>query len=246
MKIAHKLVIDFVRNNHVEVEITKGSTNTVELDMMLLEDGKKVDAFKIGAVSLKAIWPDGGVTFADAGDMSEEGHVYYTVSDSIMNTVGKNTCILQLVGKEGGIVNSFEFYIIVKSQLFDENQYLSNNDLLGFRTYMLRAQDAARESEEVKRLLELAYGRTDDVISDLKKEKDTYEKFLEELKQRIENGEFNGRPGEPGRNGSDGIVAEGHGIIAFQIIDGDLICHYYGTEAPPVSINTAGELEFKY
>ena len=58
MKIAHKLVIDFVRNNHVEVEITKGSTNTVELDMMLLEDGKKVDAFKIGAVSLKAIWPD--------------------------------------------------------------------------------------------------------------------------------------------------------------------------------------------
>lgn len=246
MKITRKLVIDFARNYHVEVEITKGSANTVELDMALLEDGKKVAASEIGAVSLKAIWPDGGITFADVGDMSEEGHVYYTVSDSIMNTVGKNTCILQLIGKEGEIVNSFEFYIIVKSQLFDENRYLSENDLLGFRTYMLRAQDAARESEGVKRLLELAYGSTEDVITDLKNEKETYEKFLTELKQRIANGEFNGRPGEPGENGSNGIVAEGHGIIAFQIIDGDLICHYYGTETPPLSINAAGELEFEY
>ena len=60
------------------------------------------------------------------------------------------------------------------------------------------------------------------------------------------DGYFNGAPGKQGERGSDAIVAEGAGILAFQILDGNLMCYYYQQDPPPMEINGDGELVYLY
>ena len=241
MNVIHKIALDLAQNNYIEIEVAKGSENTIVLQFFFLESGKKYDMSEVGAVSFKAITPDQSIVFNDTSKVQENGSVLYAISERIMETPGRTTCTLQLIGSKGEVVSSFEFYIRVKAQLFDENDYISEDDLQGFRAYMIRAENAAEACEALKQLLNVTYGGKEDLIGDLSDQKLEYEEFLEDLKERIANGEFNGPRGEPGKDGADAIVTEGTGIMAFQIIGADLYCYYFGDQ-PNVIINTDGDL----
>lgn len=246
MVITHKVAIDFARNNYIDIEVTKSSSYTVLLEMHLLENGKEMDLSGIGAVSFKATKPDGNIVFNDVEHIVSSGHIEYMISKSIMEVTGKTVCVLQLIDTVGKVLNSFEFYVTVMPSLYDEDDFISDSDLSGFRTYMIRAEKAAEESEGVKNQIELAYGSLADTSNTLSGMKKEYVSYLDELKERVNSGEFNGKPGPPGKDGANAVVTEVQGFIAFQIVGENLYCFYSGDEPPNIAMNERGELEIQY
>lgn len=246
MVLKHKIVVDFARNRYIEVEVTKGSKNMVVLQLYLLENGKKIDVEQIGAISFKAEKPDGNIVFNDVDRVMEDGHVEYVISESIMGVAGKTVCVLQMVDQDGKVLNSFEFYILVQSSLYDEESMVSASDMSGFRAYMIRAENAAKDSEEVKSKINTAYGSMEELLGKLHEIKTEYVGYMDELQEKVEGGAFNGARGQQGENGADAIVTETSGLIAFQIEEGNLVCNYYGDTAPDIRMNEFGELEFGF
>lgn len=57
MNVIHKIALDLAQNNYIEIEVAKGSENTIVLQFFFLESGKKYDMSEVGAVSFKAITP---------------------------------------------------------------------------------------------------------------------------------------------------------------------------------------------
>lgn len=246
MKIRHKVVLDLLKRTHIEVEIARCSRDTVVLEFYLLENGKKFDMTQAGAVSFKAVKPDGSIVFNDVDGILADGKVEYTISESILEAAGRTVCEIQLIGQEDDVITSFEFYILVRPMLFDENEYVSENELSGFRSYMIRAENAAKQSEGIKNMMEVTYGTMDEIIGDLNGVKEEYVTYMEELQQKVENGEFNGQRGPQGENGADAVVVEAKGLMGFQIVEGDLWCYYYGDTPPDLAINESGELVYEF
>ena len=246
MKIRHKVVLDLLKRTHIEVEIARCSRDTVVLEIFLLENGKKFDMTQAGAVSFKAVKPDGSIVFNDVDGILADGKVEYTISESILEAAGRTVCEIQLIGQEDDVITSFEFYILVRPMLFDENEYVSENELSGFRSYMIRAENAAKQSEGIKNMMEVTYGTMDEIIGDLNGVKEEYVTYMEELQQKVENGEFNGQRGPQGENGADAVVVEAKGLMGFQIVEGDLWCYYYGDTPPDLAINESGELVYEF
>lgn len=244
MKIRHKVVIDMAKKDYVEVEVTKSSKNTIFLDFYLLDNGKGFDMEEVGAVSFKAIKPDGGIVFNDTV-IVEDGKIEYGISESIMNAPGQTVCELQLADENGGIINSFEFYIQVQQALYDENNYISENDLSGIRAYMLRAEKAVVDSENVRNQIVVTYGTLNDIVGSLNSVKEDYVTYIEELQEKVNSGEFNGARGPQGENGADAVVTETKGIMAFQIVGANLVCYYYGDEEPDMRI-VKGDLIYSF
>jgi len=252
MNLVINMILDLSTNSRkstVEIKQTDRSTRT--LRMTLLDGNKPIDMSDVRTATIKGIKPDETIVYAaaeiekDAED-NNKNVVLYTMSDHVTEASGKITCELQLVTGAGEIIQSFDFYIDVINQLYDEDDILSESDLSGFKAYMIRTLNAALITERTKNAFEDTYGTIATIKEELEQEITDCQAFLDEVQYLLDTGAFIGSRGPQGENGSNGIIVEGAQVIAFEIVDDELVCYYEGDEAPAIEMNDDGELEWSY
>lgn len=251
MNIVHKLVIDLQNNRSIIVEVKKGGGNAYTLEMMLVSGGKVLDMSDIYTATIKAVKPDESIIYADATIIQdEEGHntnkVVYTLTDACLAVTGKSVYEVELMDSNGITVNSFDFYVNVINELFNEDDLWNQSDTSAVRSYMARTLSAAKASEELLNTFNVTYGSAEEIIGELNGELQVYEEYMTELQEKVDSGAFIGARGPQGENGADAVVTDTTAVLGFQIVDGNLICYHYADGVPPVSINDNGELVYSY
>ena len=251
MNLNYNMVVDVFNNARTNtVEVKKGGKNAITLTFTILNNGFPFDMTDVVMVSCKGVKPDDSIIYA-ACDISkdEEGNntniVTHTLSDESLSVAGRSTYELSLVDGDGNIVLTFDFYIYVIANQFDESDLWSQNNVSAVASYMNRALKAATSAEEISNTFIVSYGQIQEILNELQNEYEYYVDYLNELQQKVADGEFNGAPGPQGPQGENGVVAEGDGFIALSIKDGNLVVYYYDN-VPPLSINNEGHLVYTY
>lgn len=243
MKIVYRMVLDLQHPNRQNIaEIKQKDYQGHLLEMTLLNNGVPMDMSDVAAATLKGIY-DGTdfIIYTDATiRKDEEGNntnvVEYEIGKTIIDTSGRYTFELELLGEDHTVVSSFEFYIVIRNTLYDEDDYLSESDLSGFRSYMLRTFNAAKEAENVEQKFEIAYGTVEEAVNKLNETEEHYAHMLEDLEEKVETGYFIGPAGPQGENGHDAIVTDLSGLVAFEIKGKDLFMQYGAIDPPDVEI----------
>ena len=249
MNLVTNIILDLSTNNRKSIaELKQTDRSTRTLRFTLLDGNKPLD---MSDVLIKGIKPDETVVYAAAEiEKDEEGNnknvVNYTISDHVTEASGEITCELQLVTGAGEIIQSFDFYIDVINQLYDEDDILSESDLSGFKAYMIRTLNAALITERTKNAFEDTYGTISTIAESLEQEITDCQAFLEELQRLLDTGAFIGPRGPQGENGTNGVIVEGSQVVAFDIVDDELVCYYVGEEEPDIEMNDDGELQWNY
>lgn len=252
MNITNNIVIDLQnsKRKHI-VEVKQSDRSTRVLRFTVLSSNKPFDMSNVYTATVKGIKPDDTVIYAAADiEKDEEGNntntLTYTMSDHVTNVTGTITFELQLLSSKGEIINSFDFYVDVINQLYDEDNIISESDLSGFKAYLVRTLNAAIKTESIEKSFEETYGTVASIKEKLEKELEECQSFLDDLEEMLESGAFIGARGPQGENGRDAVVSEGSQIIGFQLVDDELICYYYGEGEPNISMNDDGEIVWTY
>ena len=248
MNVTNNIVIDLQnsKRKHI-VEVKQSDRSTRVFRFTVLSNNKPFDMSDVYTATVKGIKPDETIVYAAAEiEKDEEGnntnYVTYTMSDHVTSVAGTITFELQLLSSLGEIITSFDFYVDVINQLYDEDNIISESDLSGFKAYMIKSMSAALKAESVEKAFEALYGTLASIEAEWQMQLEECETFLDNLEEMVESGAFIGARGPQGENGADAIITEGNQIMGFQIIDGDLICSYYGTGAPDIAMNDDGAL----
>lgn len=228
-------------NRSINIELMRNDDRAREINFSIMSNGKKLDTKDIEIATIKGVKPDGTIIYSDCA-IKEDGTVVYEISDNMASVEGKVTLMLELWSMANEMIQSFEFYILVKNQLFDENDFMSTNDLGGFKSYMTRAQAAANAAEYVKNAFEVENGSLTQIKQEYENTLDEYNDFYDDLKHKADTGYFNGAQGIQGENGRDAVVMEAQGVMGFEIEGTNLILSYYTEEIPPLRINEDGHL----
>lgn len=200
MSVVHKVVIDFAKNHYIEIEVTKGSKT--ELEFYLLNQGKQMTDDDVAFLTLKAETPDGKVVYRELDFSNKCGK--YEISDTISNVAGKTVCILQAVGEDLEQINSFEFYISVQAPLFDENEYVGEDEITAVRSYVQRAEKAADKSEAAQGDIEEKKEELKKALEDAKETEEKIAECMEQIQDDMEKGKYVGAQGIQGPEGPQG------------------------------------------
>ena len=252
MQLVYNMVVDLFNNARTNtLEVKKGNINSVQMRFTILNNGNPFDMTGVVMASAKGVKPDDSIIYSACEiEKDEEDNpinvVTFTLSDEATAVSGRSTYELSLADENGNLIQSFDFYIYVVSNLFDESDQWGKSDVSAVASYMARTLKAAMDAEQLIATFVVAYGQVEDVLNRLNNEYDYYVEYINELQERVTRGDFNGARGSQGEPGANAIVTESEGIMAFQILDGDLNVYYYGEEAPPLSINDDGELVYNY
>lgn len=250
LDVKHKVVIDFAKHNYIEVEITKGSENSTVLELYLTNQGQEIPMEDIAIVTVTATTPSEGKIFKE---LSVEGkYVLYPISNGIQNEAGKTVCELQATGWNGVTVNSFEFYINVKQNIFDDSMLVTADDITAVKTCVVRAEKAAVASEEVEQNIKEKEQQLLEDTQIAKNTKEEFEIYVKNLQEEIKKGKFigapgiQGPPGEPGKEGKQGpqgkqgntgesgVVTPTSGFFTLSVdADGNVYASYPDEENPP-------------
>lgn len=245
MNLHYPITLDFSKNQHIEIEITKDSKNTILLDIYPVFSNKHSALVEVSEASVKGVTSKGKIIFDETAIVNNE-YILYRINETILKSTGKTTCVMQLLDRNANVINSFEFYVYVVNQMYDENDYVSDEDLIGFRGYKIRAEQAADRAEELADDVRVKVIELHDAIEKADKAGTQFNEKVTELEERIQNGEFTGARGPQGNDGSNAVIAESDGFIAFDIEDGDLIMYYTGDNAPDCYIDENGCLVYNY
>lgn len=247
MNVVYKIILDVqhpTRTNRIAIKQRDHKSRT--LQFTLLNNGAALDMTSVLYATIKGVKPDGeSVIYADAEIAQEDGVntnvVKYVIDDSFVETAGRYTMELQLLDSESTVLSSFEFYIEIQNQLYDEDDYVTESDLSGFRSYMIRNLNATEKSESIENKFESAYGSIESVVNDLTEIKEEYADMMADLEEKVDTGYFIGARGPQGENGADAVVTELEGLFALQIVGADLVLQY-GSTAPPALAIVGDEL----
>ena len=154
LKITYPMVVDMARpNKYNTLLVMKNDTNTREIKFVLMNDGRPFDTSECDTVTVKAIKPDQSIVYDDAVvSQDEDGNnineIVYTLPADLTNVSGKTVMTLTLMNSTEQI-SSFEFYVNTRNELYNEDDYASDDDLSGFRDLLARAQAAIAAVESM-------------------------------------------------------------------------------------------------
>lgn len=245
MEVKYNLTVNLDRQEASNtIRMKQGDKDARVLYFHLMAAGRPFPVETVYAGSIKAIKSDGKVVFDTVSVENEK--VFYKVPDAMTDTVGEVVCEIQLLAEDDSFLTSFPFYITVLRNTYDESVYMSEDYTDGFKTYMTLTYKLYKDVKEIANKFDINYGNLEEFTRNMEEIRKRYDEYLEELKEKVADGYFNGAPGKQGEKGADAVVAEGAGIIAFQVLDGDLVCFYYAEDPPPLEINDDGELVYSY
>lgn len=205
----------------------------------ILSNGKRMMDFE--SACIKANKPDGKVVY---DEVSMEETMHYDLIEQFTSTAGEVECELELYGKNGQKISTPSFYLTVQRNVYDTDNFVSENVLSGLQAYVTSAHEALRQAQEIALKFEMSHGTLEEVLEEMEGTKETYVTYIEKLQEKVNEGYFNGERGPKGEDGANAVITEGSGIMGFQIVDGKLLCYYYN-EIPPLEINEKGHLIYR-
>ena len=153
MEVKYPAVVDFARpNKTTTLNISEGDTYSRVLLFTLLADKKPFDMIDVTTATIRGVKEDGSVIFGDAKivcdeDGTKQNQIEYTIPAAVADTAGKSTMTITLMSSSGGQITSFEFYVVCENALYNEDDYISETDLNGFRDLMNRCVSSLETME---------------------------------------------------------------------------------------------------
>lgn len=243
MKVPYNLTVNLDNPAAInQIIVKQGDGPSRRMIFNIISNGKKMESSEVIFATFEAVKPDGTIVHDQI--TIEEGMIYYDLAEQITAVPGEVECEIELLCNEGSSISSFPIYITVQQKTYSIERIVSENDTKSIKAYLAAAYEILREVGQIDERFDLVYGSMAEVLKELENSKKDYVTYISELKTKVQEGYFNGQNGQQGENGADAIVVEGNGIMAFQIVEGDLLC-YYWTEEPPLFIDEAGNLIYR-
>lgn len=151
----YNMVIDFARPTKSNtIVVSEYDANTRNCNFKLLFDKQPFDMTGVVSAIVKATTSQGTIVFGEATihEDSEGNYINelsYLLPAQITDTAGNTTMTIELQDNVGGRITSFEFYIKVRNALYNEDDYIDDDDLEGFRDLLQRSQAALAAMEEM-------------------------------------------------------------------------------------------------
>lgn len=223
MNVIYRMNLDVAHPTRMHtLTVKQNDHKSREIEFRLFSNGEPLDMTDVLFATIKGIKPDGeSVIYADAE--IQENVIRYVIADSFVEVPGRYAMELELLSSESEVLSSFDFHIDVQNQLYDEDDYVTESDLNGFRSYMLQTKNAAMRAETIAREFSAGYGDIGVLVEQLRELKESLDDTIEDLEQKVADGFFNGAQGE---RGSDAVVTEMPGLVSLQIVGTNLIATY--------------------
>lgn len=153
MVITYTMVIDFARPYKTNtLLVVKDDANSRKIRFILMDNGKTFDTSDVMQVIVKAIKPDGSLVLG-VGDVSVDedenpiNEITYLIPDTLTDVTGKSVLTLTLIGGSQEQLSTFEFYLNVRNELYNEDDVADEDDLTGLRDLITRARAAIEAIE---------------------------------------------------------------------------------------------------
>lgn len=153
MNVKYNMVVDFARPSKSNtIIISEGDANSRVCCFTLLFNKQAFDMIDVTVATVKAVKQNGSVVYGDAEITTDEtgnkiNEVLYTIPGTITDEAGKVAMTITLMSSQGEQITSFEFYLTVRNALYNEDDYISEEDLSGFRDLLNRAMAALEKME---------------------------------------------------------------------------------------------------
>ena len=142
----YDMVVDFARPNKSNtVLIAENDANSRNCNFKLLFDKAPFDMDGVVSASVMAVLPGGGRVYGDATiKQDDEGNNINELSYLIPVVL-----TITLADNLGARITSFEFYIKVRNALYNEDDFIDDDDLEGFRDLLARSRAALERMEQM-------------------------------------------------------------------------------------------------
>lgn len=153
MKVIYDLVVDFARPNKSNtIIISEGDKNSRLLHFTLLANKQPMDMIDVSVATVKGIKADGSVIYGDALIVKDDegnnlNELEYVIPANFTDLANKVTMTITLMANDGSTISSFEYYVEVRNALYSEDDYISQEDLNGFRDLLNRCMAALEKME---------------------------------------------------------------------------------------------------
>lgn len=155
MVVNYNLVVDFARPSKSNtILIAEDDANSRNCRFTLLADKQPFDMTDVVTAVVNGILPDGSIVIDEAtivkdADENNTNVVEYLVPNAFAATPGSITLTISLNDNLGSRITSFEFYLKVRNALYNEDDYINDEDLDGFRDLLARSQAALEKMEQM-------------------------------------------------------------------------------------------------
>lgn len=160
MVIEHKIVLDFARTLKSDtITVSKGDADSRKITLLLFADGEPLDLSDVTSAVINANTNDIAEVSISA-TVDEDGHLaYFTLPADLTNVAGKRSYTLTLI-TDYTQITSPEWYINVVSQLRDDSDALTREDILGFQETLARIEDMYEAAQQTTSTLPNPYALT--------------------------------------------------------------------------------------
>lgn len=242
MQRTYDVLIDIANPRQNIICLKRGDKRASNIKFKIMNKSQLFDLTDAFIATVKGVKPDSTVIYADAEIDTENSVITFELPEQATTVIGKSIYDITIQDENLGIITTFDFYITVENNTFDETDYLSQNDLSAFRAYMLQTQKNSDETRLFVNAFREAYGDEQELINEQQTLYEFFESYLAWLRSAVEDGYFNGARGERGADGLNGVISDIGLIVGFEFNQaGDLIVHYSDSTLD-FSINDAGEL----
>lgn len=151
--VRYDLVVDFARPSKSNtIIISEGDTNSRITHFTLLANKTPMNMIDVTSATVRGVKEDGSVIFGDATIITDDddnklNEIEYVIPASVTDTAGNVTMTITLLGSDNSQITSFEFYLKVRNALYNEDDYVSESDLSGFRDLLTRCLTAVQKIE---------------------------------------------------------------------------------------------------
>lgn len=154
MQVKYDLVVDFARPTKSNtIIIAEGDANSRVAHFVLLANKVPMQMTDVTVATVKAIKDDGSVIYGDATFIEDDegnklNEIEYTIPSAMTDYAGNVAMTITLMSATHETITSWEFYIKVRNALYNEDDYVSESDLSGFRDLLNRSEAAVKRIEE--------------------------------------------------------------------------------------------------
>ena len=151
----YNMIVDFARPTKTNtIIISENDANSRNCNFQLLFDKAPFDMTGVITALVKGITSSGSIIWGQATiNMDDEGNplpeVSFLLPASISESAGNIVMVIELQGDNGEIITSFETYLKVRNALYNEDDYVSEDDMEGFRDLLTRSRQALERMEQM-------------------------------------------------------------------------------------------------
>lgn len=155
MQVKYNMVVDFARPNKSNtILVAEDDANSRKTTFTLLADKAPFDMTGVTTATILGITSTGARIYADATiEQDEEGNninvVSWVIPPALTDTAGNITLTVTLADNVGARITSFEFYVKVRNALYNEDDFIDEDDMQGFRDLLARTRAALERMEQM-------------------------------------------------------------------------------------------------